>query len=108
LPAVRVRVDDALPPAGIVTGLGSLTVTPSGAAPVQAAVRATVELNPFTDDRAMVVDFETSGVKVITAGDGWVRKSGFCDAIIVPEGVTINWSVAECDIPPLVAVTVNG
>ena len=73
---VRVRVEDALPPAGTVTGLGRLTVIPSGTTPVQTADRVTEELNPFRDESAMLVDFATSGVKVITAGEGVVRKSG--------------------------------
>ena len=106
---MRVRTEDALPPAGTVTGAGRLTVTPAGAIPVQAAARLMGELNPFTDENIIVVDFETSGVKVITAGEGWVMKSGLGEATrTVPEGVTINRRVAECDIPPLDAVTVNG
>jgi hypothetical protein len=107
--AVRVRVEDALPPAGMVTGLRRLTVTPAGATPVQTSVRLTEELNPFIDESIMVVDLETSGVRVNTAAEGCVRKSGACEeATTVSDGVTINWSVAECDMPPLEAVTVNG
>ena len=107
--AVRVRVEDALPPAGTVTGLRRLTAIPSGAAPLQAAERLTVELNPSTEESTMVVDFTASGDKVITAGNGWVRKSGFGDeARTVPVGVTISSRVAVCDNPPLEAVTVNG
>jgi len=70
LPAVSVRVEDALPSAGSVTGLGKLTETPSGATPLQAAERPTEELNPSTDANTIVVDFDTSGVKVMTAGEG--------------------------------------
>jgi hypothetical protein len=70
-PAVRVRVEDALPPAGTVTELCRLTATPSGAAPFQPAVRLTVEVTPSTDERTIVADFDTSGVRVTTAGDGW-------------------------------------
>jgi len=70
LSAVSVRIEDVLPPAGTVTGLGRLTVIPSGATPVQAADRLMVELKPFTDEYTRVVDFDTSGVKVMTAGDG--------------------------------------
>jgi hypothetical protein len=89
--AVRVRVEDAVPPAGRVTGLGRLTVTPSGAVPVQAADRLMEELKPFTEENTIVVDFATLGVKVTTAGEGWVRKSGFSEETrMVPEGVTIN------------------
>jgi len=107
--AVRVRIEDALPPAGTVTGLGRLTVIPAGADPVQAAVRLMEELNPFTDDSTIVVDFETLGVNVTTPGEGCVKKSGVGEvAMIVPEGVTISWSVATCVMPPLIAFTVNG
>jgi hypothetical protein len=70
LSAVRIRVEDAVPPAGTATGLGRLTVTPAGATPVHAAARLTVELNPFMDASTMVVDFETPGVRVTTAGEG--------------------------------------
>jgi hypothetical protein len=45
-------------------------VTPFGAGPLHAAERLIEELKPFTDDRAMVVDFETLGVKVMMAGVG--------------------------------------
>ena len=108
-PALSVSVEDAVPSGGTVTGLGRLTVTPVGATPVQAATRLTEELNPFMDASTIVVDLETPGVKVTTAGEGCVRKSGFGEvARIVPEGVTISCRVAECDIPPLEAVTVNG
>jgi hypothetical protein len=38
-----------------------------------------------------------------------VRKSGFGKvARMELDGVTISWRVAECEIPPLEAVTVNG
>lgn len=108
-PAVRVRVEDALPSAGTVSGLGRATVIPSGATPLQAAERVTVELNPFTEESRIVVDFATSGVSCTTAEEGWVRKLGFGgETIMVLEVVTISWSVAECFNPPLDAVTVNG
>ena len=70
LSAVRVRVEDALPPAGTITGLGRLTVTPLGAVPLHAADRLMEELNPFTEENTIVVDLEILGVKVITAGEG--------------------------------------
>ena len=70
LPAVIVSIDDALPPANTVTGLGRLTAIPSGAMPVQAADKLTAELKPFTEENTMVVDFDTSGVSVNTAGEG--------------------------------------
>lgn len=107
--AVSVRVEDALPPAGTVTGLGRFIVTPSGAAPVHAADRLMEELNPFTDANTIVVDLDTLGVKVSTPGDGWVRKSGLGAETTVPRGVTINWRPAECDRPlGLMPVKVNG
>jgi hypothetical protein len=43
--AVRVTVEEVLPPAGMTTGLRRFTVTPDGAAPIQAGVRLTDELN---------------------------------------------------------------
>jgi len=109
LSVVRLREEATLPPAGTVTGVRRLTVTPSGAAPLQAAVRLTEELKPFSDESIIVVDFEVPGERVISPVDGWRIKSGFGDdATTVPDGVTINWSFAECDIPPLDALTVNG
>ena len=109
LPAARVSVEDALPPAGTVTGVGSVTVTPLGDGPLQAAVRLIVELKLFTDENVRVVVLAMLGVNVIDAGAGEVMKSGPGDVTsTAPEGVTINCSVAECEIPPLTAVTVNG
>ena len=67
---MSVRVEEALPLAGTVTGLGRLTVTPLGATPVHAAVRVTVELNPFIDESTIDEDLAMSGVNVIVAGDG--------------------------------------
>jgi hypothetical protein len=56
-----------------------------------------------------VVDLAASGDKATAAGNACVTKSGFGDeTTTVPEGVTINWRVAEWDNPPLDAVTVNG
>ena len=78
-----VRVEDMLPLAGTarVTGVGGLTLTPSGAAPLQPAVMLTVELNPSTDERMIDADSDAPGVSDTTAGDGWVmaeliEKSG--------------------------------
>jgi len=67
---VRVRVDVTLPLVGIIAGLGRVTVTPSGAAPFQAAARFTEELKPFTDESTIVVDLEVSDVRVISPMDG--------------------------------------
>ena len=89
--AVSVRIEDPLPPAGTATGLGRLTVTPLGATPVQAADRLRVELNPFREESTIVVALETLGVRVTTAGEGCVTKSGLGEvAIMVPVGVTIS------------------
>jgi TPP-dependent trihydroxycyclohexane-1,2-dione (THcHDO) dehydratase len=68
--AVKVSVEDTLPPVGTVRGEGRLMVTPVGAVPTQAAVRVTEELNPLREVSCRFVDFETSGVRVITAGEG--------------------------------------
>jgi hypothetical protein len=56
-------------------------VTPTGAAPLQAAERLTVEVNPSREERSIVADCDTSGVRLTTAGEGWVmaeliEKSG--------------------------------
>jgi len=109
LSAVSVRIEDVLLSAGTVTGLGRLTVMPSGATPVQSADRLSVELNPFTEEKTTVVDFETLGVRVITPGDGWVTKSGYGVDTIVPAGVTVSSSPAVCDKPlGLVPIISNG
>jgi hypothetical protein len=89
-PAVRVRTEEALPPDGTLTGLGRVMVTPVGTAPDQEAVKLTAELKPFTDETTIVVDLETPGVSVTTAGAGWVTKSGAADEMMVPEPVTIS------------------
>ena len=70
-----------MPLVGTVTGLGRLTVTPSGAVPLQAAARFTEELKPFTEERSIVEDSDISGVKLICVGGaGWpielIEKSG--------------------------------
>jgi len=70
LSVVRVRVGDTLLSAGTVTGLGRLTVTPSGAAPLQAASKLTEDVKPFTDESTIVVDFDMPGVRVISPVDG--------------------------------------
>jgi hypothetical protein len=106
---VSVSVDDALLPAGTITGLEMFAVTPDGAVPIQVAARLMDELNPFSEDSVIVVDFARLGVSVIMAGETSVAKSGL--GVVpsrLPEGVTINWRVAECDMPPVDAVTVNG
>lgn len=110
--AVSVRVEEALPPAGTVTGLGRLTEMPFGATPVQAADRVSVELNPFTEEYTIEVDFERSGVKVIVAGEGWLRKSGSGEERMVgavPAGVTVTESAALCVRPVgLLPIMMNG
>ena len=68
--AVTVRVEDALPLAGIATGVGRVTVTPVGAGLDQAAERLTVEPNPPMEERRIVDEPDIPGVKAITAEDG--------------------------------------
>ena len=97
--AVKVRMEVAVPPPGIVIGVGRLIMTPSGATPVQAADRLTTELNPFTDENTTVVDLETSGVRLTTEGEGWVTKSGPGVERIVPAGVTTSCNAAACAKP---------
>ena len=67
---VKVRVESALPLVGTVTGVGRLTVTPSGAVPLQEAVKLTEELKPFTDETRIVADLAVSGVRVNSPVDG--------------------------------------
>ena len=107
--ALRVRVEEAVPPAGRVTRLGKLTVIPCGAAPDQAVERLTGELNPLTEEMVTVVDADTPGESVMTVGEGCGRKSRFVDAtMIVPVGDTVSRRLAECVMLPLDAVTVKG
>ena len=78
---MRIRVEDALPPAGTVTGVGRVTVTPLGVAPFQPAVRLTLELYPSIEESKIVADCDVFGVRDTTAGEGWVmaeliEKSG--------------------------------
>jgi len=70
LSAVSVSVEDTVPPAGIVTGLGRLTETPYGGGLVHAADKLTIEVNPFTDVRRIVVALVRPGVKVKPAAEG--------------------------------------
>jgi len=107
LSAVRVRTEVAVPPAGIVTGLCRLTVTPAGAAPDHEAPRLSCELYPFTDERMTVVDLNAPGVRLMVAGDGWEMKSGVMEEITTLPGVTFTSTTAECVIAPLDALTVN-
>ena len=79
--AVRVRVVEALPPAGTVTGLERLTVTPDGAGPDHSAERLTVELSPSVEERRIAAEPDMSGIKVTAAGEVWmmallIAKSG--------------------------------
>jgi len=67
---VRVRVEDPLPPAGTVTGVGRLTVTPSGAVPLHAAERLTVEPNPSMEESSIVAELDVAGARLTTAGEG--------------------------------------
>jgi hypothetical protein len=104
--AVIVKVVDALPSAGTVTGPGRFTVTPLGAAPLQSAPRLTEELNQLTEVSTIVADAEVPGVKVITAGDGCVMKSGTTTGAKTDgvAAIVILISV-ECETVPLTAVS---
>ena len=92
LPAVRVRIEEALPPGRTVTGLRRLTATPLGVIPDQASDRLREELKPLTDEKTNVLDSEVPGVNVITAGAGWVMKSGAGTDVetTVPAGTTVT------------------
>ena len=63
-------MDEALPLAGTVTGLGKLMVTPVGEDPLQEAERLTVEVNPPTEVRIIVADCIAAGDRVTAAGAG--------------------------------------
>ena len=68
--AERVKVDEALPPAGTATGLGRFTETPAGAAPLHDAERLTIDAKPSMEESVIVADCDVSGARVIVAGDG--------------------------------------
>ena len=107
--ALRVRVEEAVPPAGRITWLGRLTVIPCGAAPDQAVERLTGELNPLTEETVTVEDADKLGESFMMAGVGCMSNSGFVDiAMLVPVGETMSWRLAKCVMPPLDAVTMNG
>ena len=117
--AVKVRVEDVLPSTGTVTGVGRLKLTPLGEAPLHAAVRLMMELDPLVDESRTVVDCDDDGDKGKAEPGGWLvamlivrtdtgAKTGGELAITEPEGVTISWSETECAMPPLVALTVKG
>ncbi len=55
-PAIIVNVDVAVLPDGGVIGVGSVKVTPVGAAPTQEADRSTAELNPLIEVTVIVVE----------------------------------------------------
>jgi hypothetical protein len=79
--ALSVRVEDALPPAETVTGLGRSTETPDGAAPFHVGVRLTVEPRPPSEASWIVADCDKPGLSHITVGEGGltvdvIAKSG--------------------------------
>ena len=108
VPAFKVNVEVPVPPAGTTIGLGRLTVTSAGAEPTQDEVRSTSELKPFTDEMIKVVEREAPGFRFMLAGDGCVMKSGETEATTAAPGTTFNVTLVECEIAPLVAVTVTG
>jgi len=70
--AVRVKIEEALSPAGTVTGLGRLSETPAGAAPLQNAERLTIDSKLSIDESTIVADCDVLGarVKVMVPGEG--------------------------------------
>jgi len=105
LSAVRVRVAVAVPPAGTVTGLGRMTLTPVGAAPTQEADKATSELKLFTDVSVNVTDCEAPGFKPIVDEAGCARKSadaGGTRIAGVPTMFTVTCVVCEMPAPDAV------
>ena len=108
VPAFTVRVEVPVPPAGTTIGVGRLTVTPEGAEPTQDEVRSTWELKPFTDEMIRVVEREAPGFRFIVVGDGCAMKSGEAEAITAPPATTLKVRLVECEIAPLVAVSVTG
>ena len=101
-----VRVEDTLPSAGTVTGPGRLTATPLGATPLQSAPRLTEELNQLTEVSTIVADAAVPGAKDITAGDGWVTKSGTTTGARTDGVAAIVMLISvECETDPLTAVT---
>ena len=80
---MRVRVEETVPLAETVTvnGVSGLTLTPTGAAPSQPAVRVTVEPNPSVEESMIAADCDAPGLSETTAGEGCVmaeviEKSG--------------------------------
>ena len=109
---MRVKVEDALPPAGTVTGLGWLMVTPVGATPLQPAERLTVELNPFNDERVITADSDVSGDNEISEGAGWttelIEKSGtVTEAKTDGVPAIVTRTSDECETTPFDAVTTS-
>jgi hypothetical protein len=104
--AVIVKVVDALPSAGTVTGPGRFTVTPLGATPLQSAPRLTEELNQLTEVSTIVADTAVPGVKVIAAADGWAMKSGTTTGAKTDGVAAIVMLISvECETVPLTAVS---
>jgi hypothetical protein len=108
VPAFNVNVEVPIPPAGTTIGLGRLTMTSAGAELTQEEARSISELKPFTDEMIRVVDREAPGFRFMLAGDDCATKSGEAEATTVPPGTTFNVRLVECEIAPLIAVTVTG
>jgi hypothetical protein len=100
VPALRVKVDVAVPLADGVTGLGRLKLTSAGAVPVQDPAKPTCELKPSKAVTIIVVVPIELGLRVTVDGDAPTAKSG------APEEMTVKASVVECDNGPLDPVIV--
>ncbi len=100
--AAMVMVDDAVLPAGGVTGLAILKVTPVGAAPSQEGVSVTAELNPLTEVTVIKESALEPWTTETPMGAAAIKKSGVATAITVTE------RLAECDNGPLMPLTDTG
>lgn len=100
--AAMVMVDDAVLPAGGVTGLAILKVTPVGAAPSQEGVSVTAELNPLTEVTVIKEPALEPWTTETPTGAAAIKKSGVAAAITVTE------RLAECDNGPLMPLTDTG
>jgi hypothetical protein len=87
-------------------------VIPSGAAPLQPAVRLTVELNPSTDESTILADCDTPSVNDATAGEDCgmelIEKSGAATGASTDGAPAIVTTISdEWDTTPSVAVTTS-
>ena len=107
-----VRVEDALPPAGTMTELGSPKVTPVGATPYQDAENVTVELSPLSDERVTVAASDVLGARYIATGAGWtvelIAKSGIITGARMEGVLAMVTTISdEWETSPFVAVSTS-